>query len=248
MHPTITHRFFCRFSWPRFGDYLEVSKRSPPLPHARATKCLPFLPSLHCRVLIAVDSSTIFQYAFPCCQPGGVCCPWKDNEKTVLTATCCAHFRVHKWMSNLLQTGQEDLQTFTRTSWCVSRSQCGISAANSRTYNFELTLSFSRFCTVYAGMTSATDSLMLATQHSRSSNGMIQTKQCSRAVSPIINSDDQNPVLMRCSLRIYQYHWALGVVNLQPLGVYMPFWTQLTIDRVACPCACSPCRLSIQIH
>jgi hypothetical protein len=62
------------------------------------------------RVLIAVNSATIFEYAFPCCRKGLACCPPRSRD-------CCAHWRVHGWLAERLREGKEDVRDFTRTRW-----------------------------------------------------------------------------------------------------------------------------------
>ena len=67
------------------------------------------------RALLAVDASTIRHYAFPCCAPGGECCP----DAVAVRNSCCAHWRVHEWMQRELREGKLDigLSYLTRTTW-----------------------------------------------------------------------------------------------------------------------------------
>ena len=70
------------------------------------------------RALIAVEAATITSFAFPCCAPGGACCPYRKPGSTRLAPGCCRHGPVHKWMNGVLKaSGGTDLQYYTRTGW-----------------------------------------------------------------------------------------------------------------------------------
>ena len=58
------------------------------------------------RALVAVDGNTIRNYAFPCCEPGGGCCPLSRGRPA---GSCCAHWRVHAWLVEQAKAGAIDL-------------------------------------------------------------------------------------------------------------------------------------------
>ena len=58
------------------------------------------------RVLIAVTNETISNHAFPCCKPGGACCPWRDSRQISTQVGCCAHFRVNEWLRRTVSSGE----------------------------------------------------------------------------------------------------------------------------------------------
>ena len=68
------------------------------------------------RALVAVDGNTIRNYAFPCCEPGGGCCPLSRGRPA---GSCCAHWRVHAWLVEQAKAGAIDLSLAfaTRTTW-----------------------------------------------------------------------------------------------------------------------------------
>ena len=65
------------------------------------------------KVLHAVGSRDVLQYAFPCCAAGAACCPRGKS----IGAQCCSQGRVHRWLNRIIRNGGEDVQRFTRTSW-----------------------------------------------------------------------------------------------------------------------------------
>lgn len=58
--------------------------------------------------LVAVDASSIEQFAFPCCRRGAECCS---------DARCCSHTSVQRFLHRAVVRGGEDLQYYTRTTW-----------------------------------------------------------------------------------------------------------------------------------
>lgn len=66
------------------------------------------------RGLLAVNTTTLPQMAFPCCALGAECCPVDAAGRT---HACCSHARVHSWISRTVQQGGHDLMWFTRTTW-----------------------------------------------------------------------------------------------------------------------------------
>jgi hypothetical protein len=72
-------------------------------------------------LLLPVDSSTILSHSFPCCAPGGACCPY-DDERVFLRAGCCSHWRADSWLKSTVQNGGADLQWFSRRRWYDQRN------------------------------------------------------------------------------------------------------------------------------
>ena len=103
------------------------------------------------RLLYAVDRHSIHRFAYPCCTPGGQCCPYRPERSRsgslVTVASCCAHSRVHTWLvatmrhhgaatgtgdhprdpadaffeSSTIRGDAQDIQHLTRISWYDSK-------------------------------------------------------------------------------------------------------------------------------
>ena len=52
--------------------------------------------------LFPVDAKSVLDYAFPCCEPGGACCPTNsaatDRKGVRIATVCCSAARVHQWL------------------------------------------------------------------------------------------------------------------------------------------------------
>ena len=57
------------------------------------------------RSLVRVNASSIFQEAYPCCRPGGACCPTQSRGAKVLGDPSCCYWRhVRRHLQQLLST------------------------------------------------------------------------------------------------------------------------------------------------